>query len=105
MGVSIPSTASASRSAYRVTKTLGEGGFAAVYLAEQQRPMRREVALKVLKPGMDSRAVVSRFEGERQALAIMDHPGVASVYDGGVTPDGVPYFVMELVPASRSRLV
>ncbi len=83
--------------AYRVTKLLGEGGFALVYLAEQQRPMRREVALKVLKPGMDSRAVVSRFEGERQALAIMDHPGVASVYDGGVTPDGVPYFVMELV--------
>lgn len=82
---------------YRITQVLGEGGFAIVYLAEQQYPMKRLVALKVLKPGMDSRAVVARFEGERQTLAIMDHPGVASVFDGGVTDDGLPYFVMELV--------
>ena len=68
-----------------------------VYLAEQQQPVRRQVALKVLKPGMDTRQVVARFEAERQALAIMDHPNIAKVFDGGATPSGRPYFVMELV--------
>lgn len=82
---------------YRVLNLLGEGGFGAVYLAEQTAPVVRRVALKILKPGMDSRAVVARFEAERQALAMMDHPGVATVYDAGVTSQGRPYFVMELV--------
>ncbi|HZW11315.1 MAG TPA: serine/threonine-protein kinase [Phycisphaerales bacterium] len=82
---------------YRVQSLLGEGGFGSVYLAEQAEPVRRRVALKVIRPGMDSRAVVARFEAERQALALMDHPGVAKVFDAGVTPEGRPYFVMELV--------
>ncbi len=85
---------------YRVLSLLGEGGFGSVYLAEQTSPVRRRVALKIIKPGMDSRAVVARFEAERQALALMDHPGVARVFDAGVTPaaDGArPYFAMELV--------
>ena len=68
-----------------------------VFMAEQTRPMRRKVALKVLKPGMDTRQVVARFEAERQALAIMDHPNIAKVHDGGQTGSGRPYFVMELV--------
>lgn len=82
---------------YRVLEELGEGGFGVVYLAEQDKPVRRRVALKIVKPGMDSRAVVARFEAERQALAMMNHPGVAKVFDGGATPDGRPYFVMEYV--------
>jgi eukaryotic-like serine/threonine-protein kinase len=82
---------------YRVTMELGEGGCGVVYLAEQTAPVRREVALKVIKPGMDTKAVIARFEGERQALAMMDHPNVAKVFDGGTTPTGRPYFVMELV--------
>ena len=69
----------------------------AVYLAEQERPVRRRVALKVIKPGMDTEQVVARFEAERQALAIMDHPSIAKVFDAGVTDSGRPYFVMELV--------
>ena len=68
-----------------------------VFLAEQAEPVRRKVALKVLKAGMDTRQVVARFEAERQALAIMDHPNIAKVFDGGATPSGRPYFVMELV--------
>jgi tetratricopeptide (TPR) repeat protein len=82
---------------YRVLEPLGEGGFGAVYLAEQSEPVRRQVALKLIKPGMDSRAVIARFEAERQALALMDHACVATVYDGGVTEEGRPYFAMELV--------
>lgn len=82
---------------YRVLGVLGEGGFGSVYLAEQTTPVARQVAIKILKIGMDSRAVVARFEAERQALALMDHPGVAKVYDAGVTERGRPYFVMELV--------
>jgi serine/threonine protein kinase/tetratricopeptide (TPR) repeat protein len=82
---------------YKLLEQIGEGGFGVVFLAEQTRPVRRQVALKVLKPGMDTRQVVARFEAERQALAIMDHPNIAKVYDGGVTPSGRPYFVMELV--------
>lgn len=82
---------------YRLLEEIGEGGFAIVYLAEQTAPVTRKVALKVLKPGMDTREVVARFEAERQALALMDHPNIAQVYDGGVSASGRPYFVMELV--------
>src|SRR5262249_6581806 len=81
----------------KLLEQLGEGGFGVVFLAEQTQPVRRKVALKVLKPGMDTRQVVARFEAERQALAIMDHPHIAKVLDGGATPSGRPYFVMELV--------
>lgn len=86
---------------YRLLSVLGEGGFGIVYLAEQTEPVRRRVALKVIKPGMDSAAVVARFEAERQALAVMDHPGVARVFDAGTTPEGRPYFVMEHVKGVR----
>src|SRR5690242_14873601 len=82
---------------YKLLEQIGEGGFGVVYLAEQTQPVRRKVALKVLKPGMDTRQVVARFEAERQALAIMDHLHIAKVFDGGATPSGRPYFVMELV--------
>jgi serine/threonine protein kinase len=82
---------------YRLLESIGEGGFGMVFLAEQTHPVRRQVALKILKPGMDTHQVVARFETERQALAIMDHPNVAKVFDGGTTPSGRPYFVMELV--------
>jgi serine/threonine protein kinase len=82
---------------YRLLEQIGEGGFGVVFLAEQTEPVQRKVALKVLKPGMDTRQVVARFEAERQALAIMDHPNIAKVFDGGATPSGRPYFVMELV--------
>jgi non-specific serine/threonine protein kinase/serine/threonine-protein kinase len=83
---------------YRILQPLGEGGMGAVYLAQQEEPLRRQVALKIIKPGMDSREVVSRFEAERQALALMDHPGIARVYEAGTTERGRPYFVMEYVP-------
>jgi serine/threonine protein kinase len=96
---------------YRLLQVLGEGGFGVVYLAERREPMVQRVAIKIVKPGMDSRAVVARFEQERQALAVMDHPHVARVLDGGVTPSGRPYFVMEHVKgdpitrfADRERL-
>jgi tetratricopeptide (TPR) repeat protein len=82
---------------YKLLERIGEGGFGVVYMAEQQAPVRRKVALKVIKPGMDSRQVLARFDAERQALAIMDHPNIAKVFDGGVTDTGRPYFVMELV--------
>jgi serine/threonine protein kinase/WD40 repeat protein len=82
---------------YRIVRTLGEGGMGVVYLAEQTEPIRRTVALKVIKIGMDTRAVVSRFEAERQTLALMDHPNIARVIDAGATPDGRPFFVMEHV--------
>jgi eukaryotic-like serine/threonine-protein kinase len=111
---------------YKLLEQIGEGGFGVVFLAEQSAPVKRKVALKVIKPGMDSRAVVARFEAERQALALMDHPNIAKIYDAGMTgsrvegpgtrasnqgspaldsrpsaldpPTGRPYFVMELVP-------
>ncbi len=83
---------------YRILEQLGEGGFAVVYLAEQTEPVRRRVALKVIKLGMDTKQVIARFEAERQALAIMDHANVARVFDAGVTDDGRSYFVMEHVP-------
>jgi serine/threonine protein kinase/Flp pilus assembly protein TadD len=82
---------------YKLLEQIGEGGFGIVFMAEQQEPIRRKVALKVLKPGMDSRQVVGRFEAERQALAIMDHPNIAKVLDGGQTSSSRPYFVMDLV--------
>jgi tetratricopeptide (TPR) repeat protein len=76
---------------------IGEGGFGVVFLAEQERPVRRKVALKIIKPGMDTHQVIARFEAERQALAMMDHPNIAKVHDAGATENGRPYFVMELV--------
>ena len=82
---------------YKLLQQLGEGGFGVVFMAEQLEPVRRRVALKVIKPGMDSRQVIARFEAERQALAVMDHPNIARVLDGGTTESGRPYFVMELL--------
>jgi eukaryotic-like serine/threonine-protein kinase len=82
---------------YKLMEQIGEGGMGLVFVAEQQRPVRRKVALKVIKPGMDSRPVIARFEAERQALALLDHPNIAKVLDGGETASGLPYFVMELV--------
>ena len=82
---------------YTVIEKIGEGGCGSVYLAEQEQPVRRRVALKVIKLGMDTRSVIARFEAERQALAMMDHPGIARVFDAGATEQGRPYFVMELV--------
>jgi non-specific serine/threonine protein kinase/serine/threonine-protein kinase len=83
--------------AYRILKPLGQGGMGVVYLAEQERPIRREVAIKLIKAGMDTEQVVARFETERQALALMDHPNIARVFDAGATERGRPYFVMEHV--------
>jgi len=83
--------------AYQLLSVLGEGGFSVVYLAEQDRPVRRRVALKVIKPGMDTKQVIARFEAERQALALMEHPNIAPVFDAGETEAGLPYFVMEHV--------
>ena len=82
---------------YKLLSVLGEGGYGVVYLAEQQRPVRRRVALKVIKPGMDTKVVIARFEAERQALALLDHPNIAHVYDAGTTGAGRPYFAMEYV--------
>jgi tetratricopeptide (TPR) repeat protein len=82
---------------YKLLEQIGEGGFGVVFMAEQTQPVRRKVALKILKPGMDTRQVIARFEAERQALAIMDHPNIAKVLDGGQTASGRPYFVMDLV--------
>ena len=82
---------------YKLIEQIGEGGFGFVFVAEQREPMRRTVALKVLKPGMDTRQVITRFEAERQALAMMDHPNIAKVLDAGTTESGLPFFVMELV--------
>ena len=82
---------------YRLLQRVGEGGMGEVWLAEQTEPVRRQVALKVIKAGMDSAQVVARFEAERQALALMDHPAIATVFDGGTTPQGRPYFAMEYV--------
>jgi len=86
---------------YRLLNVIGEGGFGLVYLARQDRPVRRVVALKVLKAGMDTGQVVARFEAERQAMALMDHPGIAHVFDAGATSSGRPYFVMEHVSGER----
>jgi serine/threonine protein kinase/tetratricopeptide (TPR) repeat protein len=82
---------------YKLLQQIGEGGFGVVYMAEQEKPVFRKVALKIIKPGMDTKEVISRFESERQALALMDHPNIAKVLDAGATGSGRPYFVMELV--------
>ena len=82
---------------YTLLEKIGEGGMGEVWVAKQTEPVKRKVALKLIKPGMDSRAVLARFEQERQALAMMDHPNIARVLDGGMTPTGQPFFVMELV--------
>jgi WD40 repeat protein/serine/threonine protein kinase len=82
---------------YNLMEQIGEGGMGVVYVAEQTKPVRRKVALKIIKPGMDTKQVIARFEAERQALALMDHPNIAKVLDGGATESGPPYFVMELV--------
>lgn len=82
---------------YKLLEQIGEGGMGIVYMAEQQQPVRRKVALKIIKPGMDTKEVLARFDVERQALAMMDHPNIARVFDGGATESGRPYFVMELV--------
>jgi serine/threonine protein kinase/Flp pilus assembly protein TadD len=82
---------------YKLLEQIGEGGMAVVYMAEQTRPINRRVALKIIKLGMDTKQVIARFEAERQALAVMDHPNIAKVFDAGTTKTGRPYFVMELV--------
>ncbi len=82
---------------YKLLEQIGEGGFGVVFMAQQLEPIRRKVALKIVKPGMDSKEVIARFEAERQALAMMEHPNIARILDGGTTESGHPYFVMELV--------
>ncbi|MFT4551039.1 MAG: serine/threonine protein kinase, partial [Verrucomicrobiales bacterium] len=82
---------------FKLLDLLGEGGCGMVYAADQQKPVRRQVALKIIKLGMDTKSVIARFESERQALALMDHPNIAKVFDAGATENGRPYFVMELV--------
>ncbi|MBL9173134.1 MAG: protein kinase [Verrucomicrobiales bacterium] len=86
---------------YRILERIGEGGCGTVYLAEQEEPVRRKVALKLIKTGMDTRQVVARFEAERQALALMDHPNIARVFDAGTSDSGQPFFVMEWVRGTR----
>src|SRR5438874_4089628 len=82
---------------YKLLQQIGEGGYGVVFMAEQEEPVRRRVALKIIKPGMDTKSVIARFEAERQALALMNHPNIAKVFDAGATEAGRPYFVMELV--------
>src|SRR5579863_8126724 len=82
---------------YKLLQLIGEGGFGSVFMAEQETPVVRKVALKIIKLGMDTKQVIARFEAERQALAMMDHPNIARVLDAGATETGRPYFVMELV--------
>src|SRR5208283_2991338 len=82
---------------YKLVEQIGEGGMGAVFMAQQVEPVKRAVAVKIIKPGMDSKAVLARFEAERQALAVMDHPNIAKVLDGGLTDTGRPFFVMEYV--------
>src|ERR1700746_1708857 len=79
----------------KLVQQIGEGGCGVVFMAEQQEPVRRKVALKIIKPGMDTKSVIARFEAERQALALMNHPNIAKVFDAGATEAGRPYFVME----------
>jgi serine/threonine protein kinase/WD40 repeat protein len=86
---------------YKLLQQIGEGGMGVVFMAEQSEPIQRTVALKIIKPGMDTRQVVARFEAERQALAMMDHPNIAKVYDAGTTDTGRPYFVMDLIKGVR----
>src|SRR2546425_2580074 len=81
---------------YKLLEEIGEGGMGTVWMAQQTEPVKRLVAVKLIKPGMDSKQVLARFEAERQALALMDHPHIAKVFDAGTAPDGRPFFVMEL---------
>ena len=97
IGAPLPEQAGTVIGPYKLLEQIGQGGFGLVFVAEQQQPIRRKVALKVIKPGMDTRDVIARFEAERQALAMMDHPNIARVLDAGATDSGRPYFVMELV--------
>ena len=90
---------------YMLVEMIGEGGMGSVYLASQTEPVKRQVALKLIKAGLDSRAVLARFDAERQALALMDHPNIARIYDGGLTPAGHPFFVMELVRGAPHRVL
>ena len=108
MGASLPLEAASGHEGpgsqigrYRLLEHIGEGGCGVVYLAEQLEPVRRRVALKVIRSGMDSEGVMARFESERQTLALMDHPGIARVFDAGATENGRPYFVMELVSGDK----
>ncbi len=94
---SAPETVGSRIGRYKILRLLGEGGFGTVYEAEQAEPVRRKVALKIIKLGMDTKQVIARFEVEQQALALMDHPNIARVFDAGATERGRPYFVMELV--------
>ena len=87
---------------YKLKEQIGEGGFGLVFVAEQQQPVRRKVALKIIKPGLETREVIARFEAERQALALMDHPHIARVFDAGASDSGRPYFVMEPVRGDSS---
>src|SRR5258708_7176803 len=82
---------------YKLLQQIGEGGYGVVYMAEQEAPVRRRVALKIIKPGMDTKSVIARFEAERQAVALMNHPNIAKVFDAGATEAGRPYFVLEPV--------
>jgi serine/threonine protein kinase len=86
---------------YKLLQKIGEGGCGSVYMAEQEEPVRRTVALKIIKLGMDTKSVIARFAAERQALALMDHPNIARVLDAGATDTGRPYFVMELVRGEK----
>src|SRR5262245_8443308 len=98
LGGQVPSArAGDSIGRYKLLQQIGEGGCGVVYMAEQSEPVRRRVALKIIKFGMDTKSVIARFEAERQALAMMDHPSIAKVFDAGATATGRPYFVMELV--------
>src|SRR5215469_2289740 len=90
---------------YRLIQMVGAGGMGEVWRAEQQAPFHRTVALKLIKAGMDTEAVVARFDSERQALALMEHPSIAKVFDAGATEEGRPYFVMEYVPPAYHRLL
>ncbi len=90
---------------YKLLQKIGEGGCGVVYMAEQEKPVRRRVALKIIKLGMDTKNVIARFEAERQALALMDHPNIARVLDAGATETGRPYFVMELVRGVQNHRI
>ena len=96
-GTAVTEAPGATIGRYKLLEKIGEGGMAVVYMAEQETPIRRKVALKIIKLGMDTKSVIARFEVERQALAMMDHPNIAKVFDAGATETGRPYFVMELV--------
>lgn len=86
---------------YHILERVAVGGMGIVYLAEQREPIRRRVAIKVIKPGMDSHQIVARFLQEQRLLGVMDHPNIAKIFDGGMTPSELPYFVMEFVPGLR----